>query len=154
MTQISSTVSYRVATRDDETDVLAVLEDVAPEIPVRLDGPERQERIQTIIQQCHRSGKSWVAVDANGKVIGFLLARPDAREGRAAISVQYVGVTVGSRRRGVFSTLIEKLKANGVPLIATVLHNNQSSMADRLVKNGFAKTESNAKQTQFLWSPR
>jgi hypothetical protein len=36
MTQTSDTVDYRVASRDDETDILAVLEEVAPEIPVAL----------------------------------------------------------------------------------------------------------------------
>jgi hypothetical protein len=32
MTETSNTINYRVAVRDDETDILAVLEEVAPEI--------------------------------------------------------------------------------------------------------------------------
>jgi hypothetical protein len=35
----------RLAGREDETDILAVLEEVASEIPVRLDGEERQRKI-------------------------------------------------------------------------------------------------------------
>ena len=37
-------IVYRLADFEDETDILAVLEEVAPEIPVELDGPERQEK--------------------------------------------------------------------------------------------------------------
>jgi hypothetical protein len=149
MTQIS----YRVAGHDEETDILAILQEVAPEIPVRLDGPERQNKIQAVIIECHRSGKSWVAVDASGRVVGFVLARPDAHEGKAAISLLYAGVSANSRRHGIFATFIEKLKANNVTLKASVLHNNQSKMAGRLVKNGFAKVESDAKETRFRWTP-
>jgi predicted nucleotidyltransferase len=123
MTQVSNRngIDYRLAGRDDETDILAVLEEVASEIPVRLDGAERQDKIRTEITQCHETRKSWVAVDKkDGKVVGFVLARPDAREGKAAIYMPYAGVSADSRQRGIFSTLVEKLKANGVPLIANV----------------------------------
>ena len=144
--------TYRLAVREDETDILAVLEEVSSEIPVRLDGEERQRKIQTEIMQCRQTGKSWVAVDAHGKVCGFVLARPDGHEGKAAIYIPYVGVAAESRRRGIFSTLVAKLKANGVQLIANVLHDNRSSMEDILVKNGFTKIDCNAKQKKFLWS--
>jgi hypothetical protein len=42
MTQTSneSEIDYRPAGRDHETDILAVFEEVASEIPVRLDGEE------------------------------------------------------------------------------------------------------------------
>jgi ribosomal protein S18 acetylase RimI-like enzyme len=153
MTQISSKIDYRLASRDDETDILAVLEEVAPEIPVRLDGPERQEKIRTIITECHRSGKSWVAVDGDGRIGGFVLARPDVHEGHAAISVRYVGVSADSRRRGIFFALMERLKANGVPQTASVLHDNRSAMVNNLVKIGFTKIESDAKETRLRWSP-
>ena len=156
MTQVSNEngIEYRLASRDDETDILAVLEEVSSEIPVRLDGAERQEKIRTEITQCHETRKSWVAVDADGKVVGFrVLARPDAHQGKAAIYMPYAGVSAESRRRGIFSTLVEKLKANGVPVIANVLHDNRSGMEDILVKNGFTEIDCNAKQKKFLWSP-
>jgi len=153
MTETSNTIKYRVAVRDDETDILAVLEEVAPEIPVRRDGEERQEKIRTVIIQSQKSGKSWVAVNADDTVVGFVLARRSIRDGQVVISVQYAGVSADSRGRGIFPTLMEKLKANDVPLTATVLHNNQSGMADHLVKIGFTKMESDAKQAYFRWSP-
>ncbi len=153
MNKASNEIEYRVANGNDETDILAVLGEVTAEIPVRLDGEERQQKIRTEIRQCHQTKRSLVAVDADGKVVGFVLARPDAHEGKAAIYLPYVGVRTASRRRGIFSTLVEKLKANGVPLIANVLHDNGSGMGDILVRSGFTKVDWNAKQTKFLWSP-
>jgi len=153
MTTTSNEIEYRIANGNDETDILAVLEEVSTEIPLNLDGAERQEKIRIEIRQCQQTKKSWVAVDTDGKVVGFALARPDAHEGKAAIYLPYVGVSAASRRSGIFSTLVEKLKANGQPLIANVLHDNQSGMVDNLGKNGFTKVDWNAKQQTFLWSP-
>jgi hypothetical protein len=50
--------TFRIATEDDHTDILAVLEEVAPEVPVRLDGAERQEKIKAIIIECCNSKAS------------------------------------------------------------------------------------------------
>jgi N-acetylglutamate synthase-like GNAT family acetyltransferase len=144
---------YRVANRNDETDILAVLEQVAAEIPVLLDTPERQDAIRGIIIECRKSGESWVAVDADGTVVGFVLARADIHEPQA-ISLRYIGVSGNSRRHGIFAALMEKMKAKGVPLTASVLHNNQSAMADRLVKIGFTKVGSDAKETKLRWASR
>ena len=83
---------------------------------------------------------SWVAVDENSKVVGFALARPDFHED-GAISLRYIGVSKNARQCGICSTFIEKLRTNNVPLTASVLHNNRSQMAERLVKKGFAKVE-------------
>jgi hypothetical protein len=150
---MSDEIEYRLATVDDETDISNVLEEVAPEVPVRLDGSERQDKIKTLIVERRRSGKSWVAVDPNGKVVGFVLARPDVVEGQAAMFVDYVGVDVDSRGRGIFSTMMEKLKVNDVPLTADVLHENRSGMANRLVKVGFSVVEADGKKTRFRWNP-
>jgi ribosomal protein S18 acetylase RimI-like enzyme len=152
MSQESQEIDYRQAGHDDETDVLGVLEEVASEVPVRLDGTERQEKIKIVIVECHASGKSLVAV-AGGKVVGFVLARPDVDGGKAAIFVNYLGVGKGSRRRGIFAAMMEKMKAKGVRILAEVLHENKSGMAGRLKKIGFAVVETNAKQTRFRWTP-
>ena len=65
----------------------------------------------------------------------------------------YIGVSTKARRRGIFATLMEKLKANGVRLTASVLHSNHSAMADRLVKIGFAIVGSDEKETKLQWDP-
>ncbi len=140
----------RVAVRDDETDILAVLEEIAPEVPVLLDTPERQEAIKGIIIECRKSGHSFVAVDAAGKVVGFALARPDFHED-GAISLRYVGTSKASRRRGIFAAFIGKLKAEGAPITASVLQGNLSGMADQLSKIGFTETEAGDKEKKFRW---
>jgi hypothetical protein len=48
---------------------------------------------------------------------------------------------------------MEKLKAKGVPLTASVLNTNHSNMANRLLKIGFTKMESDAKEARFRWAP-
>src|SRR5258708_7728549 len=153
MTQKSNTIEYRIASRNDETDMYGVIEEVAPEIPVLLDIEDRQDAMRGIIVECHKSRKSWVAVNANGGVVGCVLARPDFHED-GAISLRYIGVSKTSRRQGIFATFIEKLKTNGVALTASVLHNNSSAMGDRLLKVGFTKVESDDKETKFRWDPQ
>jgi hypothetical protein len=48
---------------------------------------------------------------------------------------------------------MQKLLAKGVPLTASVLHDNQGKMADRLIKAGYEKLESDAKENRFRWAP-
>ncbi len=153
MSKTSESIGYRLATQMDEAGILTVLTEVAPEIPVELEGPERQAKIWAEIVQCRKSGKSWVAIESDGTVIGFALARPDAYENKAAIYMPYGGVTAALRCRKIFSTLVEKLKANGVPLIAHVLLGNKSDMKNTLMKRGFTEIDYNANQKKFLWLP-
>jgi predicted N-acetyltransferase YhbS len=100
MTQNSNTIKYRIATRDDETDIYAVMKEVAPEIPVSLDTEDNRIIMHGIITECHASGKSWVAIDTNGEVVGCVLARPDIHE-PSAISLRHVGVKKASRCQGI-----------------------------------------------------
>ena len=54
----------------------------------------------------------------------------------------YAGVTKKYRCQGVFSGLIENVKKFNTPLTAVVKHSNQSNMAGRLTKRGFARFQS------------
>jgi acetyltransferase (GNAT) family protein len=154
---MTDTPEYRVANGDDAVGIFTVLQEVAPEIPVSLDTPERQEAMQAVVAECCASGESLVAVDADGTVVGFVLAKPDRLERflykNQALSLRYIGVNKAWRQRGIFGGLMEKSMAKGVPLTASVLHNNQSAMADRLVKDGYEKVESDAKETRLRWTP-
>jgi ribosomal protein S18 acetylase RimI-like enzyme len=151
MAQTSDTIDYRVATFDDETDIFAVLQEVAPEIPVLLDTQDKKDKIITVIVQCRTSGKSWVAVSDDGKVVGFALAQQYFHD--EPIALLYIGVSAHARRRGIFATLMEKLKADGVRLTASVLHGNRSAMADRLAKIGFMVVGCDEKETKLQWDP-
>ena len=53
---MTEAINYRVATDDDHTHILAVLEEVAPEIPVRLDTQASKDAIKGIIVDCCASG--------------------------------------------------------------------------------------------------
>jgi hypothetical protein len=103
---MTEALKYRVANGEDHTDILAVLEEVAPEIPVSLDTPANQEIIKAIIVQCCASGDSCVAVDADDQIVGFVLAKPDIHDSQA-ISLRYIGVSKNSRQCGIFSALME-----------------------------------------------
>jgi N-acetylglutamate synthase-like GNAT family acetyltransferase len=148
-------IEYRVANSDDSAGILTVLQEVASEIPVSLDGPERQNIIQNIIAECCDSNESWIAVNADGTVVGFVLAKPDRLERfeheNQALSLRYIGVNRTSRQRGIFAALMKKLTAKGVPLTASVLHTNHSAMVDRLVKIGFTKVESDTTEIKLRW---
>jgi hypothetical protein len=148
-----SKLTYRVAVVDDETDILPVFKEVAPEVPT-VAGPNTEP----IIHECVVSGDSWVAVDEAGLVVGFALAKPDRierdRQKNKAVSLRYIGVTGAVRGQGACSDLIEKLKSKGGPLTAEVLHSNKSSMADRFAHYGFDKGEADEKSTKFRWEKK
>ena len=140
------TVEYRVATGNDETDILEVLKEVAPEVPFTLDTTEKEDRLKIVIRQGCTSGQSWVAVDADSNVIGVAVITPNlperALQRNGAVDLAYTGVSKNSRKRGVFGNLMDKAMANGAPMNTTVLRGNTSGMVDRLEKLGFKKVES------------
>lgn len=148
MTKQPGTVTYRLAVEDE---ILALFKEVAPEIPVPLDKPETEENMVTEIVQCR--GSTWVAVDANGKVVGFALSRRDNFASDRATALKYIGVAPSSRGLGVSPNLISKLKTNNIPLTASVLSSNTSDMAGRFLKSGFKQIASDTKQKNFRWDP-
>ena len=100
-----------MANRGDANGIFTVLQEVAPEIPLSLDTPEHQQSIQSIIAECCDCGDSWVAVDADGTIVGVVLAKPDRlkrfHHENKALSLRYVGVTGIRRQHGIFGTLMK-----------------------------------------------
>lgn len=148
----------RIATSDDTLGILAVLVEVAPEIPLLLDTNERQKAVSSVVTQCISYGVSRVAVDDNGRVIGFLLVEPDRLErfhnGNQALHLCYGGVAKTQRKAGVFRALIQQEMSRNVPLTATVKAANQSGMAARLMQMGFQKwSTSSHDEENFRWQP-
>jgi hypothetical protein len=158
MIKTSDPIEYRVANAEDGAGIWDLMQEIAPEIPVVLDTPELQAAMQSIIVECCASKDSLVAVDAAGTIVGVVLAKPDRLERferrNQALSLRYIGVKGDYRQRGIFASLMEKQKAKGVPLKASVLHTNHSAMADRLVKIGCTKVESDDKETRLRWDPK
>ena len=145
--------SVRKAVTNDHSFILEILQEVAAEIPVKLDSSEAIDAIKNIIVECCDSGDSLVACDQDENVIGFILAKPDIHEFDRALSMRYMGISNASRGKGVMSTLVDTMKSEGVPLTADVLTGNKSAMSDRLLHAGFLETCANEKQRQFRWAP-
>jgi hypothetical protein len=142
---------YRLATTDDASAIFAVLGEVAPEIPVCLDTPERKDLLFNRIQEGIGSGNVWIA-DRDNQVVGFLLAEPD----REALELTYGGVRTSHRGNDIFPTLVKEMMAKGVPLRATVLHSNKSDMVNRLLMLDFTKDSTPWLETdrdRLRWQP-
>ena len=60
--------------------IFDVLEEVAPEIPVRLDTPEQKELLFERVQTTCASREVWIALDRDKQIVGFLMAEPDKKE--------------------------------------------------------------------------
>ena len=150
-------IAYRPAVIDEAADILAVLIEVAPEIPVQVEPLEREEALYALIRNCARSGESWVAIDEAGRIVGFLLAEPDQVRRHYAeheiLELRHGGVVKGHRRQGLFTELIGKVLARLVPVTATVSPANQSDAARLLEKLGFHSVASPGGEQRLRCDP-
>lgn len=149
----------RVAVADDAAGIFRVLAEVAPEIPVLIDTCERRNGVSRIIDNCVATGESWVAIDSNNRISGFLLVEPDQIErfqrGNQALHLSYAGVTKSQRKQGVFVALVRLVMSRNVPLTATVKAANQSGMAAILKRSGFQEWGANSRleEAYLRWQP-
>ena len=92
--------AYRQTTLDDAGEIHALLLALAPEIPLFVEKLEDEERLYTLVRNCARSGESWVAIDAGGRIVGFALVAPSQlrRQGRTS-SCRGQSAGCGVRRR-------------------------------------------------------
>ena len=150
-------ITYRQAGLDDAADILKVLIEVAPEIPVQTEPLEQEEALYALIRNCARSGESWVAVDGANRIVGFCLAQPDQTRRHYAeheiIEVHYGGVVKTHRRRGIFSRLVERVLARMVPVTVTISPTNRSGAAEALQNHGFHLVGSPGGEQRFRWDP-
>ena len=150
-------IVYRPARLDEAADILAVLTELAPEIPVQVEPLEREEALYALIRNCARSGESWVAFDDANGIVGFLLAQPDQTRRHYAeheiLELRYGGVVKTHRRRGIFTGLVERVLARTVPVTATVSPANQSGTVRLLVKLGFENIGSPGGDQRLRWNP-
>jgi len=150
-------IAYRPARLDEAADILAILIELAPEIPVQVEPLEREEALYALIRNCARSGESWVALDDANGIVGFLLAQPDQTRRHYAeheiLELRYGGVVKTHRRRGIFTGLVERVLARMVPVAATVSPANQSGTVRLLVKLGFENIGSPGGEQRLRWDP-
>src|SRR6266851_8101495 len=117
-------IAYRQARIEDAADIHALLLRLAPEIPVLVDTLEREEALYALIRNCGRVGESWVALDQQERIIGFVLVDPEVLERHYAeheiLDLRYAGVAPEHRGRGIFRTLISQVQSRLVPVTAIV----------------------------------
>jgi hypothetical protein len=132
----------RVAQAADVEDILSILIEVAPRVPIDLSTPERVEAVRAQIKEYSRPGGcSFVAIDAKGMVVAFQLAEKiQWLDGPPYIHLVYAGTTCSASCQGAFRQLIEAEKALGMSLVARVKSGNKSGMNDRLMRYGFRPT--------------
>jgi ribosomal protein S18 acetylase RimI-like enzyme len=133
----------RVAVPGDEAAILNVFEEVAPEVPTSV-----LPQADGIVKRLVASGQSWVAVDADGNIVGYALAEAHDSE---TLSLVYMGVSKAARNQHVSSSLISKLQEIGAPIITDVRSNNKSSMVERFEHFGFVKSDVDPNRTKLRW---
>jgi hypothetical protein len=144
--------------RSDSAAIFTVLTEVAPEIPVRLDGTERLNLMRNLVEECCKGTSSWVVLDGE-KIVGFLLGKDCSIRHPwlefSGIELLYGGMLKASRGHGLFSNLIDQAKALRTPLYSVVKHANSSGMIARLTKANFVRQERSLRddETAFVWKP-
>ena len=153
-----SAVNYRAARVEDAHDIDALLVRLAPEIPLFIDTLARREALYGLIRRCTRSGESWIALDAAGQVVGFVLAELNENRRHYAehsiLDLHHAGVAPEHRQRGIFATLIGKLQERRVPITATVHAQNSAEAARHLERRGFRDAGTPGSGERHLrWEP-
>ena len=150
-------ITYRPAVLDEAADILAVLIEIAAEIPVQIEPLEREEALYALIRNCARSGESWVAVDETNRIVGFLLVEiAQARRHYAeheVLELRYGGVAGTHRNRGIFTNLVTRVFDRMLPVTASVSPANRSGAADLLQKLGFRRDSSPGGEQHLRWDP-
>jgi len=153
----STGIAYRPAEVEDAPEIHALLLRLAPEIPLLVDTLEREEALYALIRNCGRVGESWVALDEEARIIGFVLVDPEVLERHYAeheiFDLRYAGVAPEHRGRGIFRALIAKVQARLVPITIIVPPLNRFDTAARLEKFGFRQTVSAGGEQVFRWEP-
>ena len=150
-------IAYRLARIEDAAEIHALLLRLAPEIPLLVDTLEREEALYALIRNCGRVGESWVALDEEERIVGFVLIDPEVLERHYAeheiFDLRYAGVAPEHRGHGIFRTLIAKVQSRLVPVTVIVPLHNRLGVAARLEKYGFRHTGSPGGERVFRWEP-
>jgi GNAT superfamily N-acetyltransferase len=150
-------IAYRPAELGEAADILALLLEVAPEIPVSVDTLEQEEALYALIRNCTRSGESWVAVDETGRIVGFLLVELNQARRHYAehevLELRYGGVAGTRRHQGIFTTLVQRVLDRMLPVSASVSPANRSHAARLLQHLGFRQQSSPGGEQRLRWDP-
>jgi hypothetical protein len=144
-------VVVRAADKNDPVGIFSVLTRCADEIPVRMDGADREILLRKRIRPGCFSGRSYVAI-SDHVVVGFILATPSSPSDW--YELDYGAILPEFRGLGLFPKMLHKIRSEVAGLYATVAAGNKGAMADRLLRAGFIETPSDAQfpnQRAFRW---
>jgi GNAT superfamily N-acetyltransferase len=149
--------TVRGAGLDDAAEIHSLLLALAPEIPLRIERLEDEERLYALVRNCARSGESWVALDDAGRIIGFVLVQPTElrrhyAEGEA-LELRYAGTAAEYRKQGVFVQLLQKVLDRMLPVTASINPQNRSGILDRLERVGFRHIDAAGGEHRLRWQP-
>lgn len=151
-------IAYREATLDDAAEIHALLLRLAPEIPILVDTLQREEALYALTRSCVRSGESWVGLDREKRIVGFVLVEPNQLARHYAehevLELHFAGVAAERRRCGIFGYLVGKILARMVPVTARVHPQNRCGAALRLECFGFRDTGApSGGERRLRWEP-
>jgi len=150
-------IAYRLARIEDAAEIHVLLLRLAPEIPLLVDTLEREEALYALIRNCGRVGESWVALDEQERIVGFVLIDPEVLERHYAeheiFDLRYAGVAPEHRGHDIFRTLISKVQSRLVPVTVIVPPRNRFGVTARLEKFGFRQTGTPGGERVFRWEP-
>jgi len=150
-------IAYRHAELGEAADILALLMEVAPEIPVSVDTLEQEEALYARIRNCARSGESWVAVDEASRIVGFLLVELNQARRHYAehevLDLRYGGVAGTHRNHGIFTNLVKRVLDRMLPVTASVSPANRSGATRLLEHLGFRRQSSPGGEQHLQWDP-
>jgi len=150
-------IACRHAELGEAADILALLMEVAPEIPVSVDTLEQEEALYARIRNCARSGESWVAVDEGGRIVGFLLVELNQARRHYAehevLDLRYGGVAETHRNQGIFTNLVTRVLDRMLPVTASVSPANDSGAVRLLKRLGFRRTSPTGGEPHLRWEP-
>ena len=150
-------IAYRPARLDDAGEIHALLLHLAAEIALLVDSLEREEALYAQVRNCARSGESWVACDAAGRIVGVALVEPN-RLGRhyaenEMLDLRHAAVISEYAESGVLAALIGKVTARLQPVAARVGAQNRTGLAACLCDLGFRQTGSVGGEQVLRWEP-
>jgi hypothetical protein len=162
-----SDIDYRPARLDDAGEIHALLLRLAADIPLLVDTLEREEALYALVRNCARSGESWIACDAAGRIVGVALVEPN-QQGRhyaenEVLDLRYAAVLSECRDperqdpacqdNGVLAALIGKVTARLQPVAARVGAHNRTGLALCLRGLGFHAAGPAGGEQVLRWDP-
>jgi hypothetical protein len=154
---VSEDLAYRPARLDDAAEIHELLLRFAPLLGLRIETLEREEALYALVRNCARSGESWVASNAAGAIVGFVLAEPN-QFGRhyaenEVIDVRHAAMAPDHRGGGSLAGLIGNVTARLQPVTVRVGAQDRTGLSACLQQLGFRQTGSSGGEQVLRWNP-